>query len=462
MSPILRFLGGTGTVTGSRFLLETGRARVLLDCGLFQGLKQLRLRNWAAFPVEPASIDAVVLSHAHLDHSGYLPSLVKQGFAGPIFATSRTVDLCRILLPDSGRLQEEDAAYVNRRGFSKHTPALPLYDEEDAERALRRIRSAGPEPREVAPGVRVAFRNAGHILGSASLHVSFDDGEAGDLLVSGDLGRPRHPVLEPPEPLPAVRTLLIESTYGDRCHDDSAALAAFAEAIVRTAARGGLVLIPAFAVDRTEVVLYHLRQLTAEGKIPELPVYVDSPMALAALRVYREAVDAGEPEVRSELRGHPEPFDPGGLVEARAVEASKAIHDAALPAIVISASGMLTGGRVLHHLARRLPDPTTTVILVGFQAEGTRGRRLLEGAESIKLLGRYVPVRADVVEAPVFSVHADADELAAWVATAPEPPDTIYVVHGEKAAAAALRDRLASSATGTVVVPSLGERVRLD
>jgi len=461
-APTLRFLGATGTVTGSRFLVETPRARVLLDCGLFQGLKELRLRNWERFPVEPRSLDAVVLSHAHLDHSGYLPALVRQGYRGPVYCTANTDALCRIVLPDAAALQEEDAAYANRKGYSKHAPALPLFTGEDAARALRQLRTApfGGE-QEVAPGLRVGFRRAGHILGSAWLRVAFDDGETDALVFSGDLGRPHHPILCPPEPPEACGTLLIESTYGGRRHDEAGAEQRLADAIVRTAERRGAVVIPAFAVDRTEVLLLTLRRLEAAGRIPHLPVYVDSPMALASLHVYERAAAAGDAEIRPELRGDPDPFDPRGIVEARDVAASKAIHDAGVPCIIVSASGMATGGRVLHHLARRLPEPRNCVVLVGFQAAGTRGRRLLEGASEVKLLGRYVPVRAEIVDASGFSVHADEDELLGWVRRLPAPPRVAFPVHGEPEAAAALRTGLAKLAA-SAVVPSDGERVRLD
>jgi metallo-beta-lactamase family protein len=463
LAPTLRFLGAARTVTGSRFLVDTARARLLVECGLFQGLKDLRLRNWDRFPVDPRSVHAVVLTHAHLDHSGYLPSLVKQGFAGPAFCTPNTDALCRILLPDSGRLQEEDAAYANRKGFSKHEPALPLYDEADAVRALARLRPVPFDtPTEVAPGVRMTFRRAGHILGSAWVRLELGDGEADTVLFSGDLGRPHHPILLPPDPPVACGTLLFESTYGGRRHDEVGAEASLAEAIVRTAERGGAVVIPAFAVDRTEVLLLTLRRLEAEGRIPHLPVYVDSPMALASLHVYERAAAAGDAEIRPELRGRGDPFDPRDLVEAHDVEASKAIHDARLPAIIVSASGMATGGRVLHHLARRLPEAKNAIVMVGYQAAGTRGRSLLEGAPALKLLGRYVPVRAEIVDAGGFSVHADQREMLDWLASAPSPPRVAFAVHGEPEASFALQGAVVRELGWNAVVPGDGERVRLD
>lgn len=462
-APTLRFLGAAGTVTGSRFLVETPKARVLVECGLFQGLKELRLRNWEPFPVQPRSLHAVVLTHAHLDHSGYLPALVRQGFRGPIYCTANTAALCRILLPDAAKLQEEDAAYANRKGFSKHDPALPLYTAADAQRALRQFRVLPfGGVHEVAPGMRVTMHRAGHILGSAWLRLEFNDGDADAVLFSGDLGRPEHPVLMPPEPPTGCGTLLIESTYGGRRHDEAGAETHLADAIVRTAERGGAVVIPAFAVDRTEVLLLTLRKLEAAGRIPQLPVYVDSPMALAALQVYERAAQQGDAEVRPELRGRADTFDTHDLIEAREVEESKAIHEAGLPCIIVSASGMATGGRVLHHLARRLPDAKNSIVLVGYQAAGTRGRRLVEGARELKLLGRYVPVRAEVVDAGGFSVHADQTEILAWLRKLPRPPRIAFTVHGEPESAAALRDALVRELDFLAVIPKYGERVRLD
>ena len=411
----------------------------------------------------PATLDAVLLTHAHLDHTGYLPALDRNGFQGRVFATEGTQDLCRIVLPDSGHLQEEDAAYANRKGFSKHAPALPLYTAEDARRVVERFTVAPFDtPVEVAPGIRATFRPAGHILGSATITLEVDAGSARTLVFSGDLGRPVHPILRPPAPLPAANVVVIESTYGNRRHEDALSLQHFAEAIVRTAARGGMVVIPSFAVDRTEVILFHLRHLVQAGQIPNLPVYVDSPMALAALEVYRHAIAAGSPEILPTMRATPDPFDPGRLVEAHTTAQSMAINNQHVPSIIIAASGMATGGRVLHHLRQRLPDHRNTIILVGFQTEGTRGRSLLDGARSVKMLGRYVPVRAEVVNVPAFSVHADQAELFDWLRTAPRPPEMTFVVHGEQTAAAAFRQMIEETLDWTVAVPRYLEQVRLD
>jgi len=367
------------------------------------------------------------------------------------------------VLPDSGRLQEEDAAYANRKGFSRHHPALPLYTEADAVQAQGRLRPVPfDEPIEVAPGVRASFRRAGHILGSAWVKLELAEAPEDALVFSGDLGRPHHPILLPPEPPDACGTLLVESTYGGRRHEDVEAAAKLAEAIVRTAERGGAVVIPAFAVDRTEVLLITLRRLEREGRIPRLPVYADSPMALASLHVYERAVANGDPEIRPELRGRGNPFDPADLIEARDTLASKAIHEAPLPCIIVSASGMATGGRVLHHLARRLPDARNSIVLVGYQAAGTRGRQLLEGATAVKLLGRYVPVKADVVDAAGFSVHADGAELVDWLRAAKRPPRIAFAVHGEPESSQALQRDIVDQLGWNAVVPRFGERVRVD
>jgi metallo-beta-lactamase family protein len=457
--PVITFLGGAGTVTGSRFLVDADGTRVLVDCGLFQGLKELRLRNWDPFPVDPSSIDAVVLTHAHVDHIGYLPRLRRGGFDGPVLASAGTVALARIVLPDSGHLQEEEAAFANRRGYSKHRPALPLYTEAEARETLRLLRAVPTgEPVDVAGGVSATLRHAGHILGSSTVELAVDGARIG---ISGDLGRPSHPILVAPEPLAGLDALLVESTYGDREHADADTDDLLADAVSRTASRGGTVLIPAFAVDRTEVLLVHLARLMRAGAIPELPVRVDSPMALAALAVYRRAIEEAWPEVRPDhVTGNgDDPFEVGTLEEVHDVERSKAITADRYPSIVISASGMATGGRVLHHLAARLPDTRNTVVLAGFQAAGTRGRRLAEGAREIKLLGQYVPVRADVVDLPGLSVHASGTELVEWVCGSDEPPGSVFCVHGEPDAADALRAALDARLGGPVVVPRHLERV---
>jgi metallo-beta-lactamase family protein len=439
-TPTLRFLGAAGTVTGSRFLIEAGPTRVLVDCGLFQGLKELRLRNWSKFPIDPAAIDAIAVTHAHLDHTGYLPALRRDGYRGPIFATPDTLGLCRILLPDSGHLQEEEAYYANRHGYSKHAPARPLYTEDDALRSLELLVATPFHSRvALAPGIHATMRHAGHILGAASLVLELDHPRPRTIVFSGDLGRPHHPLLRPPEPPAAADVIVIESTYGDRRHDDDAALALFEQALARTIARRGIVIIPSFAVDRTEVVLFHLNRLVRERRVPAVPIYVDSPMALAALKLYRAAAERGDEEMRPEVAERPEVFDPASVIEVRTVEESIALNSLAGPAIIISASGMATGGRVLHHLANRLPDPANSVILVGYQADGTRGRRLLDGERQLKMLGRYVAVQAEVVNVQAFSVHADQAELVGWLGTAPRPPEAVYVVHGDPAAAETLR-----------------------
>ncbi len=456
----LTFLGAAGTVTGSRFLVDAGDARVLVECGLFQGLKQERLRNWDTFPVEPASIDAVVVTHAHVDHVGFLPRLCRSGFAGPVVCSSGTAALARIVLPDSGHLQEEEAAWANRGGYSKHRPALPLYTEVDAEASLERLTpQAFDVPVPLAPGVTATLRPAGHILGSATVRLDVDLGPS--VLFSGDLGRHDHPLLRPPAPPGDVDVVVMESTYGGRARQDDDSVDRLASLIERTASRGGTVVVPAFAVDRTEVVLYHLRRLMDDGRVPRLPVHVDSPMALRALDVYRRAIAAGDPDIDPRLRHEQEPFDTGHLHEVRSVAASKALADTAMPSIIVSASGMATGGRVLHHLSRLLPDPRNAVALVGFQAAGTRGRLLQEGRTELKMLGRYVPVRAEVVSFDGFSVHADHDELLSWLGAATPAPELTYLVHGEPAASAALQAAVVDRLGWRAVVPSPGERVSL-
>jgi metallo-beta-lactamase family protein len=458
----LEFLGAARTVTGSRFLVRTDLATVLVDAGLFQGLKADRLANWEPFPIDPAEIDAVVLTHAHIDHSGWLPGLVRDGFDGPIFATAATRDLCAVLLPDAGHLQEEQARFTNERGFGKHHPALPLYTQDDALAALPQFRAVEFETAtQVADGVVARLIPAGHILGSSSVHLTLADAdETTTLLVSGDVGRGDHPLVPGPGVPPAADTVLVESTYGASLHPPRGQeIEALADLLTRTAARGGVVLIPAFAVDRTEVLLTVLREVMTSGAAPTVPVFVDSPMALHVLDLYRAAMGADDPHLSHP--GHPDDFDPGGgLYECHSVEESKSLNELTAPAIIISASGMASGGRVLHHLARLLPQHRNSIVLCGFQAAGTRGRSLADGARSVRMLGRDVPVRADVMTLNSLSVHADAGELRAWIGRLPQPPGTIYVVHGEATASESLASQLGADGL-TAVAPHQFERVRL-
>ena len=459
IGPTLSFLGAASTVTGSRFLVEAGAGRVLVDAGLYQGVASLRRRNWTPFPVPPASLDAVVLTHAHLDHCGYLPRLVSEGFRGCVVSTRDTADLAAIVLRDSAHLQEEDARWANEGGWSKHRPALPLYDSGDVEATLRLFEPVEFGDRaSLTDAVDVTLLPAGHILGSA---IAVLDCDAHRVAFSGDLGRAGHPLLRPPASSPAVGTLVVESTYGDRRHPvpDPDVLAG---AVRRTVARGGTVLVPGFAVDRTELVLLELQRLTDLGQIPRVPVYVDSPMALAALDVYRGAARRPSAQLCGEAA---ELLDALGHLDLHAVHdaaQSRQLNYPPYPCIIVSASGMATGGRVVHHLAHQVADHRNCVVLTGYQAVGTRGRQLLDGARHLKMYGHYVPVRAEVVQVPDFSVHADADELVAWVASADQPPRTVYVVHGEAAAGAALARLLEAELGICAIVPREGERVLLD
>ena len=457
---VLEFLGATQTVTGSRFLLSTPRARVLVDCGLYQGEKELRERNWKPLPVDAESIDSVLLTHAHIDHSGYLPRISRTGFKGPVFATPRTVELCEIVLPDSGYLHEEEARYASAAGYSKHSPPLPLYTQEDALTSLKQFRAVEFDDRvEVADGIWAIFRQAGHILGSASITLEVEGTQRAAVTFSGDLGRPSHPFLCPPAPPADAHNIVIESTYGDEEHCESNPEQQLGEAIQKVVDRAGVAVIPAFAVDRTEVVLFHLKRLVESGVIPSLPIYVDSPMALASLEVYRNAIREGDHQIRAELRTDPDILRPEGLTEARTVEASKAIRNVRGPAMIVSASGMATGGRVLHHLAQRLPDARNSIIFVGFQAAGTRGRALIDGRRETKLLGRHVPVKSEIVDLSHFSVHADQSELIDWLRAAPSEPDTVYVVHGEARAASTLCGTVRDQLGWCAAVPRYRERV---
>ena len=458
-APALTFLGAAGTVTGSKFLVEGEGARLMVDCGLYQGERRWRSLNWEAPPVDPASVDAVALTHAHLDHCGYLPALVRGGFAGPVHATAGTAALAGVILRDSAHLQEEEAEGARRGGWSRHDPPLPLYTVADADEAVAALRPVGDDAAVRvggAAGATVTFVPAGHILGSSSVLVEID---GASVLFSGDLGRPDHPVLLPRARPPAARTVVVESTYGDRAHPEiGRGHRVMADAIRRTVRRGGSVVVPAFAVDRTEIVLLAIADLVESGAIPDVPVWVDSPMALAALDIYRDPAHAGEvrPDALERLRRL------SGLRTAHSAEESIRLNTPGTPCIIVSASGMATGGRVVHHLQHLLPQARNTVLLTGYQAVGTRGRDLQEGARELKMAGRYVPVRAEVVTLDDFSVHADADELLTWIGEMPHPPESVHVVHGEPGAARALADGIRERFDCAVSVPRLGERVLLD
>ncbi|MGC3995248.1 MAG: MBL fold metallo-hydrolase [Propionicimonas sp.] len=435
MATSLTFIGGAGTVTGSKYLLTRENRRVLVDAGVFQGEKRFRELNWQPFPVPPASIDTILVTHAHTDHVGYLPALVRDGFTGDILATEATCELAEIVLRDAAFLAERDAAHAAERGYSKHTPPLPLFTTADAERTLQQLRVIDYDTDvDLGAGWVARWTRAGHILGSASIRVTTPDAS---VLFSGDLGRAEHPVLRSREVPAGADTVLIESTYGNREHfePDGAAHEPLADLVRRTARRGGSVLIPAFAVDRTEVVLQTLTLLLRDGRIPDLPVFVNSPMALAALRVYRDRRFAGE--LRPDLDAASF-VDLPHLREVRSTEESIQLNDPKMPCIIISSSGMATGGRVLHHLEHLLPDSRNAVVLAGYQAEGTRGRALLHGATHLKMHGRQVPVRAEVLQDEEFSVHADRSELLDWLAALSPAPSQVFTVHGTPESASAL------------------------
>jgi metallo-beta-lactamase family protein len=458
MMASLTFLGAAGTVTGSKHLLDTGTHRILIDCGLFQGLKELRERNWQPLPIESTALDVVVLTHAHLDHCGYLPRLVAAGFRGRVFCTAGTRDLCSVVLPDAAHIQEEDARDANRHGYSKHHPALPLYTAEDAERALTQLQPVGYDrPIPIVPGVEVDFIPAGHLLGSAYARLRFD---GKTVLFGGDLGRYGRPVLRDPAPVDAADVLLVESTYGDRLHEPDDNGARVAEIVNAAVARRGKLIIPAFAIGRVEEVIYWLKRLEDEQRIPVLPVYVDSPMAARALQFYAQRLDELDPQMTPAAR-HVSVFATRRMTTVSSVQQSIELVASRQPAIVIASSGMATGGRVLHHLAATLPNPNNTVFFVGYQAAGTRGRALIDGAKSVRIKGRDVPVAAHVEHIDSMSAHADAGEIMRWLSGFVRPPAMTYLVHGEPNALDALRDRISFERKWPVHVAGYQERVEL-
>ncbi len=450
----ITFLGAVGTVTGSKYLIETGDRRLLVDCGLFQGFKQLRLRNWAPPPFDPESLDAVVLTHAHLDHTGYLPLLVKKGFRGSVYATPGTRDLCAILLSDSGHLQERETEFANRHGYSKHKPARPLYTQKDAEHALEKFISAPFDHNvELSEGVGVRFLPAGHILGAAIVQITV----AGTtLLFSGDLGRPASATMLDPAIVRRTDYLVVESTYGNRLHEVGDTEGRIAEIVNRTAKRGGTVLIPSFAVGRAQSLLFHIHRLKAENLIPDLPVFLDSPMAINASDIFCEHLSeyrltAAECRASCSVATY-----------VREAEESKALDSNPMPKIIISASGMATGGRILHHLKHYAPDERNTVLFAGFQAGGTRGAAMTAGAKTVKIHGQYIPIHADVENLHMLSAHADVDEIMSWLGHFETPPRRTFITHGEPAASDALRHRIEESLGWSCDVPTFKDRVELD
>jgi metallo-beta-lactamase family protein len=449
----LTFLGATGTVTGSKYLVTAGGRRILVDCGLFQGLKQLRLRNWEAPPIDPASVDAVVLTHAHIDHSGYLPLFVKNGFRGKVYCSSATGDLCGILLPDSGHLQEEEAEYANRRGFSKHSPALPLYTVDDAKRSLSQLAPrAFDRDVDLGGGLALRFSHSGHILGAAFVELTY----AGRRIVfSGDIGRPHDPIMPAPTPIARADYLVVESTYGDRRHDPEDPRIKLAEIINRTVQRRGVVIIPTFAVGRAQELMYYIHQIKEDRTIPDVPVYLNSPMAVDATRIFRDHP--------ADHRLSPAQCDAMCRVATivNTMEESKRLNSITAPMIILAASGMATGGRVVHHLKAFAPDAKNTILFAGFQAAGTRGAAMLAGAQSVKIHGEYVPVRAEVALLSNLSAHADCEEILGWLAHFAAAPGETFVTHGEPVAADALRHQIEERLHWRCKVPDYKEQADL-
>jgi metallo-beta-lactamase family protein len=460
----IQFLGATRTVTGSKHLLDVDGYRVMVDCGLFQGLKELRLRNWDPFPIDPASINSVILTHAHIDHTGFLPRLVRDGFAGDVYCTPATDELARILLPDSARLQEEEAEYSNKKGSSKHKPALPLYTEGDATEALRHLRSVNfHKPVQLTPKLSFEFVTAGHILGSSFVNLDLEcaGGERKRVTMTGDIGRYDEPIINDPASVDEADYIVLESTYGDREHPDFDVKEQLAEIINATASRGGHVLIPAFAVGRSQQLLYLIRELEEENRIPVLPVFVDSPMAVSATKLYLNHTEDHDLEMQALMDARRNPLATKRFNLARTVQESKNVTANQESSIVISASGMATGGRILHHLWNRLPDERNTVIFVGFQAAGTRGRRLVDGENEIRIFGQPVPVRAQIERLENLSAHADYREILRWLSGFKRAPEKVFLVHGEPDAAESLGRKIVEKFGWAVEIPDYLQRFEL-
>jgi len=463
--PTLSFWGAAGSVTGSKYLIESERARVLVDCGLFQGAHELRDRNWQEPPFNAASVNAVIITHAHIDHTGYLPRFVRQGFRGPVYCSRGTADLMRILLPDSARLQEEEADYRNRHKITKHLPALPLYTEQDAREALKLLQVVPNDGQEVriAKGVTAQYRIAGHILGSSQVLVKLngDDQQSRAILFSGDLGKYDQPIIRDPVAPPACDYLLIESTYGDRLHDIEEPKVALERIIKDAAAHGSPILIPSFAVGRAQEIVYLIRELEDEKRIPVLPVCVDSPMAAAATQAYAKDTAEQDEEYAAALKHTPTPMRTHSMLACSTRDDSKRINSMEGPRIIISASGMMNGGRVLHHALRLLPDENATVVFVGYQAAGTLGRRVADGEKQVKVLGQWIPVRCKIEKIGGFSAHADWKEVIRWLEGMPSPPKRVFVTHGEPEAAEAMANHIRERFGWQMEVPQYGEKFDL-
>jgi metallo-beta-lactamase family protein len=463
----LTFYGGVGTVTGSKYLIEHNGKQLLIDCGLFQGLKELRERNWQEPAFNPSELDAVIITHAHIDHTGYLPRVVKLGFKGPVVTSGATGDLLKILLPDSGRLQEEEADYRNRHNLTTHTPALPLYDEADAREALKLLRLVANdgEPVEVCDGIKAGFMVAGHIIGASLVLVELDnarpDGSTIRFLFSGDLGHYDQPIVKDPATPPDCDYLMCESTYGDRLHGDVDSASQVARIINEALARRGPILIPAFAVGRTQEVLYMIRELEDQKRIPVLPVIVDSPMAAQATQVYNRWIDEHDLEYASILAQKRHPLRTGSMTTASTREESKQINNLRGARIIISASGMLTGGRVLHHAMRMLPDENATIVFVGYQAAGTTGRRVLSGEPEVTIMKNRVPVRCQIERVEGFSAHADWKAVLKWLSGLRKTPTAVFTTHGEPEAAEAMAGHIRDRFGWNVIVPEYQQTIEL-
>lgn len=451
----LTFLGATETVTGSKYLLEVGGKRIMIDCGVFQGLKELRLRNWEPLPINPATIDYVLLTHAHIDHTGYLPRLVRDGFRGDVYCTETTKDLLGIMLPDSGKLQEEDARFANKHGFSKHRPALPLYTLEDAKESLQYIRGVDYRQEvQLTPEVKFYFQDAGHIMGSGMLEMFIEEEKTGyKVLFSGDLGRPNTPILQDPAIVSYADYILVESTYGDRIHPRVEPRDELAGVIDRVQKRGGILLIPSFAVGRTQQLVYDLWQLMTAGRIPQWPIYIDSPMAVSATKIMIKHPEIQDDKARELHVDDVDVLTEHGIYLVSDQKASMRLNQIKRNAIIISASGMATGGRIVHHLAQRLPDDRHTVLFVGYQAMGTRGRAMVEGKDEVKLHGRYIPINAIVEMISGYSAHADYEEILTWLKHFQHKPRKVFLVHGEPPAQKALEAKIKDELWWNVRIP---------